>query len=217
MAWSPNAKRSCCNFGSASSDPSEMGIWETHPKTFNPLRSRAKNVGNRKPEMTIEEKFWSFVNLDGPIPKNDSSLGNCWIWKGHVETKGYAQFFTGGKYHRAHRWIYQKVHGKLKKSEFVCHKCHDKLCVRDSHHYNGSAKDNSQDNVKVGNVTSTLNADDVLLIRNSLDAKISTIGELAKEFKITFQSVYQIATGKTWSHVGGPRLKRRLRPRQPVK
>lgn len=79
----------------------------------------------------------------------------CWEWQGSRQEKrgGYGQFRTSKprKYNRAHRWIYQQVFKvTLKPKELVCHKCDNPPCVRPSHLYLGTNKDNTSDKVSKG-------------------------------------------------------------------
>lgn len=44
---------------------------------------------------TVEERFWSKVNKNGPIPPHRPDLGPCWIWTaGHIGP-GYGSFRDG--------------------------------------------------------------------------------------------------------------------------
>lgn len=49
------------------------------------------------------------------------------------------------------RRVYQRRHGEIGSSKvFVCHTCDNRQCIRDSHHFLGTAKDNMQDAMRKG-------------------------------------------------------------------
>ena len=85
---------------------------------------------------TVEERFWSKVNKDGPVPAGRPELGACWVWTGHQEKKyGYGIFCTGGHFGTAYssRWIYEKEIGLIPNGLELKYLCANKSCVRTSH------------------------------------------------------------------------------------
>ncbi|NBO55533.1 MAG: HNH endonuclease [Actinobacteria bacterium] len=59
--------------------------------------------------------------------------GECWVWTAHRDASGYGKFKIGGRKERAHRWIYETIHGELPESVFLDHLCRNTACVRLSH------------------------------------------------------------------------------------
>ncbi|NBO53554.1 MAG: HNH endonuclease [Actinobacteria bacterium] len=57
----------------------------------------------------------------------------CWVWQGCRDHHGYGQFKFRGKKVRAHRWIYEALHGELPEGLFVDHLCRNRGCVRPAH------------------------------------------------------------------------------------
>ena len=51
---------------------------------------------------------------------------------------------------RVSRKIYQMRHGPLPSNVLVCHTCDNIFCIRDSHHFPGSSRDNVRDAVAKG-------------------------------------------------------------------
>jgi hypothetical protein len=53
------------------------------------------------------------------------------------------------------RRVYQLRHGKLPRDIFVCHKCDNPRCIRDDHHFPGTASENLLDAVSKGRLKPT--------------------------------------------------------------
>lgn len=71
----------------------------------------------------------------------------CWEWTGAKSSAGYGQIRREKKTIYAHRYVYENVFGKVN-NLLVCHRCDNPSCVRPSHLFAGSAKDNVQDMFK---------------------------------------------------------------------
>ncbi len=90
---------------------------------------------------SLEEKFWERVNKNGPIPSHRPKLGRCWIWIGSISTDGYGKLNTK----RAHRISFEIHKGKIPKGKLICHDCDNILCIRPSHIFAGTQKENVAD------------------------------------------------------------------------
>ena len=78
------------------------------------------------------------------LEKVDVDLG-CLIWKGTtVKSKlRYGQFFDGKKTVMAHRWIYERWHGrKIANGMTIDHQCNNSLCVNPTHLKEMSLREN---------------------------------------------------------------------------
>lgn len=100
---------------------------------------------------SIEDRFWSKVNKNGPLPV-DVSLGPCWLWTASkMNSYGHGQFVLGRgadgqqQHVYAHRYAYKLAHGPIPEGMNVCHKCDTPPCVRDSHFFLGTQADNLND------------------------------------------------------------------------
>lgn len=114
------------------------------------LRKKLSSLASRvRWTKTSEQRFWDKVNKAGPIPTHCPELGPCWIWTGSTRNH-YAQISINGRPVRAHRWIYEQTYGDLTGGLDCCHKCDNPICVRLSHLFAGTAKDNAADMVKKG-------------------------------------------------------------------
>jgi hypothetical protein len=154
--------------------------------------------------------------------KVQRSAFGCWIWTGAM---------TGGKHGRAHLFIngidypathvaWYLAHGEWP-DRWVLHTCDNPACMRPSHLFLGTAKDNTDDmiakgrgNTSIGlaaahaklaqhpelrpkgeqNGNSTLTNDDVRRIKK-MYGKVKS-GAIAAEFGISRQHVWAIGTGK---------------------
>jgi hypothetical protein len=73
------------------------------------------------------QKFWARVR------KTDT----CWLWIGPLSWNGYGLFLIkiDGKlkYVRAHRYLYESIHGAIPKGMELDHLCRNRACVNPSH------------------------------------------------------------------------------------
>lgn len=84
----------------------------------------------------VEERFWSKVNKDGPIPAYRPDLGPCWLYTGNTPKLGYGLFWLDGTKIGAHVAAYQFTVGPVPTGKELDHRCRVKRCVktiRDEH------------------------------------------------------------------------------------
>lgn len=80
----------------------------------------------------IEDRFWSKVNKDAPVPADRPELGPCWLWTGAQAYNGYG-FFRAGPLVRAHRFAYEFFVGPIPEGLQIDHLCRVRNCVNPDH------------------------------------------------------------------------------------
>lgn len=102
---------------------------------------------------TAAARFWEKVDLAGPVVRED--LGPCWVWTGAKNKWGYGKFRVGStldgtrKTVGTHVFSYQLEH-ILTPGLCVLHRCDNQACVRPSHLWEGTNKDNTMDMLRKG-------------------------------------------------------------------
>lgn len=156
--------------------------------------------GKREP---AEVRFWRFVD----------KTEDCWNWTGATASNGYepyGRFNTGrrpeGGYHVAvaHRFAYSLQNGPIPDNALVCHACDNRLCVRASHLFIGTALGNSADMRRKGRnkpgiqrYNAKLTDDAVRQIRASTD----TLAVLSRRYGVSGGHLSMIKRGLKWTHI----------------
>jgi len=128
----------------------------------------------------------------------------CWLWTGPVShDEGRALFGWKGKTYKAARFIWQKLNGPLPDHIKICHSCDNPRCVRPSHWFAGTQRDNVLDMYSKGRRGGyKLSREEVIEIRRRYKA-----GELpasiAPDFpQVQYRRVWGICTDRSWKNVG---------------
>jgi hypothetical protein len=146
-------------------------------------------------------RFMEYVDFDS------NSIG-CWGWLAK-KTRGYGYFSTNSKSHRAHRWLYQLIHGPVDDSLVIRHKCDNAGCVNPLHLEIGTHKDNKRDQIERGRMPSRqgsrhpmakLNDAEVVDIRQRASAG-QPYPKIAAHMGLSPRLVGQIVRRETWRHI----------------
>lgn len=143
-----------------------IAFGETWPSEIIVTCHNAKCVNPKHFARTEADKFWSYVDKNGPVPAHQPELGPCWLWTGGKVKKGeagpersYGAFAPEtGKIYPAHRYSYELAYGKIEghvghdkdREICVCHACDNPPCVRPEHLWLGSDADNHADMIAKG-------------------------------------------------------------------
>jgi hypothetical protein len=157
------------------------------------------------------ENIVSNINLTRSV--NDKG---CWIPSTKSRHKGYPGVLIKGKQWLLHRVFYTYYKGPIPEGMFVCHSCDNKECVNPEHLFLGTPWDNNHDMIAKGRSAQQTRAvwkpaakiteQDVLAIREQCALGADRM-ELAAKYGITNKMISLIALGKSWKHVGGPRMR----------
>lgn len=133
--------------------------------------------------------------------------GECWEWCGSRDTSGYGLIQFNHRIHKTHRLMYYLARGDIPAGFWVLHKCDNPPCVKPTHLFLGTGKDNSQDREmkgrhipargeKVG--TAKLTAKDVLEIRRLHYEQGYGKWRLAKMFGVSRRAIQKAWRGENW-------------------
>lgn len=133
-------------------------------------------------------------------------VGECWEWSGG-HTCGYGVMSFMGKSWRVHRLCWFLKHGPIEAGRYICHKCDNRSCWNPSHLFIGTQSDNIKDAVSKMRMArgedhgrAVLNNKAIIEIRVSYER-----GEpgylIARRLGVSFSSIYNILSKKSWSHV----------------
>lgn len=91
------------------------------------------------------DRFWAKVDKNGPVPEHMPHLGQCWIWTGVPDDKGYGQCRMAGA-RGSHRVAWVLTSGMPPpETPCVLHDCDTPLCVRPSHLHLGTKRLNNEE------------------------------------------------------------------------
>ena len=135
----------------------------------------------------------------------DRSGEGCWNWTGAINSGGYGSFLLNGVIGSASRAAWLLFVGLIPEGQVVCHRCDNRKCVRPTHLFLGTTKDNVADAVDKGRhpmpkATRRMTPETVKTMRTR-----RTAGErqtvLAKEYGMSQAQVSNIVRGQHWKEV----------------
>lgn len=126
----------------------------------------------------------------------------------HKTSDGYPRILVRGRATLLHRFVWTSLYGDPPPGMCVCHTCDNRRCIEPTHLFLGTRRDNNRDRHEKGrdgshrgelNGNARLTRDDVVKIRQI--AGHADIKAIAKQYGISPFTVYQIRSGRIWSHV----------------
>lgn len=157
---------------------------------------------------TLDLPFRKRVNKNG---RPNSVIGPCWEWTGAKLKRGYGTLNVHGRKRLAHRYSWTMEHGPVPAGKLVLHKCDNPSCVRPTHLFVGTHKDNTQDMIaKLRGAqgekqhAAKLTAQDVADIRKRYRrySHQHGTGVLAREYGVGAVEIWRVVHGHRWRHLG---------------
>lgn len=149
---------------------------------------------------------YSLARFFSKVQLHEKGENHCWVWTGSKDEKGYGLFRDGQRILRAHRFIFETIHGPLAADELACHRCDNPPCVNPHHLFRGSHQDNVDDCIAKERRSyvsgpehhaSKLTWNDVHAIRSRHKKGISQ-RHLAREYSVSQYCIWSIIAEKTW-------------------
>lgn len=151
------------------------------------------------------ESFW----------KKTKKTNNCWLWTGSLTVKGYGTIKVNGRNEGAHRYSWIIHFGRIPFGMHILHKCDNTKCVKPSHLFVGTNKENMEDrNRKKRTATgekcgrsklSEKNVKDIRKLYKPVRGRypLGKITKLviAKKFGVSKGAISSILSNKTWKYV----------------
>jgi hypothetical protein len=135
--------------------------------------------------------------------KSMRGKSGCWNFPGAKDRYGYVPIRANGKRTKAHRLAYIISKGPITKPQ-VCHRCDNPSCVRPSHLFVGTNRDNVLDAIKKKRWPSgsehknaKLTESEVLAIR----ADSRSIPQIARQYGMGESTIGRIKSREAWRHV----------------
>jgi hypothetical protein len=151
----------------------------------------------------------NIVKQPGPLATE------CWLWQGSFYSNGYGHICCDGIRDGAHRAAYREFVGPIPEGLFVCHHCDNPPCINPEHLYAGTAKENVDDMWARGRAviydrTGSLNPHTIVNETDVYEILVAlSEGEsqqvIADHKSLPLKIINDIANGRTWTHVAGPR------------
>lgn len=155
---------------------------------------------------------------EAPEPHMDTP---CWLWNGRIKPDGYGAITVNRREKTAHREIYMRIKRiVLLRSELCCHRCDVRHCVRPSHIFVGSAKQNQEDMARKNRSSfghrsglARFKKEDALeIVRLYMSGEMNQ-SQLAEKYGVVQTVISDVVTGATWSRVTGIIYKKKGRAR----
>lgn|SRR5215510_7975723 len=96
---------------------------------------------------TPMERFLRHLEKNGPIPERRPDLGPCWVWRGFVQSTGYAKMRSGGAGSPSvyvHRFAYAELVGEIPDGLDIDHLCAVRHCANPEHLEAVTSKENAK-------------------------------------------------------------------------
>lgn len=149
------------------------------------------------------------LSLSEKLLTKTNPVGDCLVWTGQKNKKGYGQLRIDGRLQRAHRLMYELHHGEIQPGAVVMHSCDNPACVAIAHLSAASQQANIIDMYSKGRGASLRHEDhpkakltkaQVAEIRRrfKIYCRINGARPLGREFGVSKTAIGAIIRGETW-------------------
>lgn len=161
-----------------------------------------------RPRKSLADRFWSYIDKNGPVPIHRPELGPCWLWigpkrnsegRGALRVKGIKIFAS-----RIAWFLHTGVWSEL----CICHKCDNLACARYDHLFEGTHLDNMRDMREKGRATQgersgMAKLTDVLVreIRHRVATENLSNRQAGQEYGVDPMTIKAVVDRRTWRHV----------------
>jgi hypothetical protein len=142
-------------------------------------------------------RFWRKVDL----------TGECWCWSAGTDPDGYGRFRVDGENQKAHRVSWVIAFGVIPDGKCALHRCDNPPCVRPSHLFLGTRKENNDDRFAKkreakGNQLpqAKLTPEKVADIRRRIAGGERQV-DIARDMQVSKVTICDINKGRYWRHV----------------
>lgn len=148
-----------------------------------------------QPRVDKVARFWGM---------SAAAPGGCREWKGALSTNGYGRLYFGGQRYYAHRLAWKLTHGALPLDALILHRCDNRRCCNPDHLYLGDQRQNMRDahdrgrNIRGERVCFAVLTEEKV---RAIKASTKRGADLAAEYGVNKQTIYNILNGTAWKHV----------------
>jgi len=153
------------------------------------------------PPLMTPERFWAKVH-------QPQEADACWEWQGGRHDDGYGRAGYANVLMLTHRLAWIFTHGTIPDGAYVLHQCDNPPCVRPSHLYLGTQRENMRDRKErerflgADMPNARWTPEQVLAMRRAYGAG-EAISSLAQRYGVGDARMSEIVHGKAYTHVPG--------------
>ncbi|MFZ6801971.1 HNH endonuclease signature motif containing protein [Undibacterium sp. Di24W] len=149
------------------------------------------------------------LTLEEKLAAKSKQEGDCIVWTGAKFKSGYGMIRIDGKWRRAHRVMYQMVHGAVADDLVVMHSCDNPACINIQHLSAATQLANVQDMHQKGRAKpihgevhpkAKLSTSEIETIRSRYVSKsrIDGASQIARDYQVSKQAILAIVKHKSW-------------------
>lgn len=178
---------------------------------FRHQRFCSVSCANSSRTLMSDEDVRAYFLAHVSIPGDDlSNIADCWVWTGHINSKGYGLAFVRNDKIRAHRLGYELFIGPIPDGLDILHgaTCKIRHCANPWHVRPGTDSDNAKDRIQFGaqvkgseHHMAGFTETQALHILQEFHEKGLSIQEIATKRRANIGTIHDIIQRHTWTHV----------------